>query len=123
MGKDRLESGRGRAPGVVKGAKGPSSKRPFYAALAVVAILGAGLVGYAASRPREAARVNIDATGNPDSARPYLLGRPDAPVTVLEFADFECPACGSFATITEPDVRQRLVDRGVINLHFYDFPL
>jgi protein-disulfide isomerase len=107
---------------VVKGSKA-SSKRPFYAALAVVAVVGAGLVGYAASRPREAERVMMETKGNPDSARPYVLGRPDAPVTVLEFADFECPACGSFATVTEPDVRQRLIDPGIIQLHFYDFPL
>ena len=33
------------------------------------------------------------------------------------------PACGRFATITEPDVRKRLIETGQANLTFYDFPL
>jgi protein-disulfide isomerase len=42
---------------------------------------------------------------------------------VVEFADFECPACGSFATLSEPDIRARLVNTGVIRYRFVDLPL
>jgi protein-disulfide isomerase len=52
-----------------------------------------------------------------------VYGRPDAPVTISEFADFECPACAQFATLTEPDVRKRLADAGQVSIRFYDFPL
>ena len=32
----------------------------------------------------------------------FLLGNPDAPIEVQEWADFECPGCMQFATVTEP---------------------
>ena len=53
----------------------------------------------------------------------YTMGRADAPVEVLEWADFECPACMQFATITEPDVRQRLIETGQVRFTFYFMPL
>jgi protein-disulfide isomerase len=42
---------------------------------------------------------------------------------VIEFGDFECPQCGRFATLTEPDVRKNLVAGGTIRLRYIDFPL
>ena len=52
-----------------------------------------------------------------------MIGSASAPVEVIEFADFECPACGQFATLTEPDVRTRLVNTGQVRFRFMDFPL
>ena len=51
------------------------------------------------------------------------MGNPNAPVQIMEFADFECPACGQFATVTEPDVRKRIVETGLASYRFFDFPL
>ncbi len=53
----------------------------------------------------------------------YLLGDPNAPVTIMEFADFECEQCANFSLLTEPDVRKRLIETGMANMRFYDFPL
>ena len=61
------------------------------------------------------------ATSGP--AQGYTLGNPDAPVQIIEFADFECPGCAQFATVTEPDVRKRIVEAGLASFTFYDFPL
>jgi protein-disulfide isomerase len=44
-------------------------------------------------------------------------------VQIIEFGDFECPSCGQFATVTEPDIRSRLIATGQVALTFYDFPL
>src|SRR5258706_118182 len=52
-----------------------------------------------------------------------LIGDESAPVEVTEFGDFECPQCGRFATLTEPDVRSRLVAGGQIRYRFIDYPL
>jgi len=56
-------------------------------------------------------------------AQGYLRGNPNAPVTIIEFADFECPGCGQFATLQGPDIKTRIVDAGLANFRFYDFPL
>ena len=51
------------------------------------------------------------------------MGSATAPLEVTEFGDFECPQCGRFATLTEPDVRTRLVNTGTIRWRYIDFPL
>jgi protein-disulfide isomerase len=80
-------------------------------------------IAWQATRPTSLGVVMIDPNTPLPEAEGYLLGDPNAPVQVLEFADFECPACGSFTTLTEPDVRKRLVETGQISFRFLDFPL
>lgn len=124
MGKDGVGSGKGRRAGVVKKAKKQESNRGFILALVGVAVLGAAAIGYVASRSGGSARVTeIDPNLPSVEAVGYVIGSPNAPIEVLEFADFECPGCGQFALLTAPDVKQRLVQTGQIRLRFMDFPL
>ena len=124
MAKDRLEAGRGRRPDVVKKSKaGSKSNTPFYAVLAIVAVAGIGALAYVATRPKNVATTVETPAIAAGEAQGYLLGKPDAPVQVIEFADFECPACGQFATLAEPDIRKRLIEPGTISYRFYDYPL
>jgi protein-disulfide isomerase len=55
-----------------------------------------------------------------DITSEHVLGNPDAPVTVVEYGDFECPYCAAAA----PVLRQ-LVDEseGRVRLVFRNFPL
>ena len=99
------------------------SNTPFYAALAIIAVVGIGAIAYVASRPKNVATTVEPAAVVAGEPQGYLLGKPDAPVQVIEFADFECPACAQFATLSEPDVRKRLVEPGLISYRFYDYPL
>ena len=122
MAKQRVDGGRGRRPGVVNSAKRGGPGRGFWLALGVAVVLGIGLLGYLASRPKVTA-TTIDPNLPPMKAEGYLLGSPTAPVEVVEFADFECPGCGQFSTITEPDVRTNLVNTGKIRMRFIDYPL
>jgi protein-disulfide isomerase len=59
----------------------------------------------------------------PGSAKGFTLGDSQAPVHIVEFADYECPACANFSVVTEPDVRSRIVDSGFAYVTFYVFPL
>jgi protein-disulfide isomerase len=106
----------------VRGARGAGSRRPFYVALVCVLAIGAGAISWAMQRSRAQGVVTIDpraAVGI--KAEGHTLGSASAPVEILEFADFECPACAQFATVTEPDVRSRLVNTGQVRFRFFEF--
>ena len=124
MAKKGESRGRGTAgrPSVVKAAKRGGPGQRFWIALGLVAVIGVGALSWAASRPK-ATSTRIDPTLPPMKAQGYLLGSPSAPVEVIEYADFECPSCGQFAALTEPDVRTRLINSGKVRMRFLDFPL
>lgn len=50
------------------------------------------------------------------------IGEADAPVVIREFADYQCPACASFAPTAER-IREELVESGDVRFVFFDFPL
>jgi protein-disulfide isomerase len=109
--------------GSVKSARKRSPNTLFYVALGLLAIAGLGTLGYVASRGSDRQVVTLDPNLPPVQSEGYVIGSPSAPIEVLEFADFECPACAQFATLHEPDVRTRLVNTGQVRLRFLDFPL
>lgn len=122
MGKERVGPDKGKRPGVVKNAR-KGSNRGFYLALAAVAIVGIAALSYLVTKSSKATRVTeVDPTLPPVAAVGYVIGDSAAPVEVLEFADFECGACAQFATLTAPDVKQRLVETGQIRLRILDVP-
>lgn len=95
---------------------------PFGAIIAVVAVIGVGAIGWIMSRPPVIITLDPAAAANL-SAAGVVTGSPDALVEVVEFADFECPGCGYFATIEEPDIMARLVATGEVRFRFMDYPL
>lgn len=107
---------------MVKANRTTPSRGRFFLVLAAVAIAGAAAIGYAAMKPKPGP-VAVDPNAPRPQAEGVVLGSPSAPVEIVEFADFECPACGKFATLQEPDVRARIVDKGLARLRFYYFPL
>ncbi len=52
-----------------------------------------------------------------------VLGSADAPVTIVEFSDFQCPFCGRFVQQTMPQIKSQYIDTGKVKLVFRDFPL
>jgi protein-disulfide isomerase len=50
-------------------------------------------------------------------------GDPAAPVTIVEFGDFQCPGCGSFALSVKPQLDGTLIASGQAKFVYYDFPL
>ena len=106
----------------VRTARARASRRPFYIALAALLLAGVAVVIYAWQRGRNAAApILIDRNATiAGEAVGYVRGSPDAPVEIIEFADFECPGCGEFARFVEPDVRTRLIETGMARFRFLD---
>ncbi len=50
-------------------------------------------------------------------------GRADAPVTMYEISDFECPFCGQFWRETLPEIERDYVATGKLKLIFVNMPL
>jgi len=51
------------------------------------------------------------------------LGAKSAKLILLEFSDFQCPFCRTFARGTLPAFEQKYVSAGQISLAFWNFPL
>jgi protein-disulfide isomerase len=98
------------------------SNARFVGVLILIAVVGIGILGYTMSRPRAGVKP-VDPNMIASTAQPYIVGNPNAPVKVIEFVDFECPVCAQWAQVTEPDVRERLINTGQVQLHIFDFPL
>jgi protein-disulfide isomerase len=51
----------------------------------------------------------------------YDRGRADAPVVVVEFSDFGCPFCATFATSTYPALHREFVETGKVRWKYVPF--
>lgn len=101
--------------------------RLFYIVLAVVAVAGVAFLLLAgdggddgAARPLPAWAADVEA--DPEAGVP--LGPDDAPATIMEFADYQCPHCAQFGTFTGKLIRQNFVEQGgLARWVLYDFPV
>jgi len=99
--------------------------KPFYAVLGVVVLVGVVALGYMMTRPTSVeipADVLIEVQDTAGFTG-YLLGSPDAPIEVVEYADYQCPFCQQFSTVQFPTIKSRLIESGKIRWRFRDFPL
>jgi protein-disulfide isomerase len=52
-----------------------------------------------------------------------ILGNPDAPITIVEYASLTCPHCAHFANEVLPELKKKWVDTGKAKLVLRDYPL
>jgi protein-disulfide isomerase len=106
-----------REPGVIPARRtGPSRLQlGIAAAIAVAAVAALIILG----NLQQPATPSASAAGIAVSAN--AMGVATAPVTIEEFADFQCPACRAFATGTEPQLRTAYIATGKVRLVFRHF--
>ncbi len=62
-------------------------------------------------------------TGIVTNLKGYSLGRPDAPLTMVEFTDLQCPFCRQFALTSFDEIKKNWIDTGKLRYFSRDFPL
>jgi len=110
--------------------EGGSNMRKLYLVLAAVAIIGVAYVALSVGSGSGAAVVApIEIEGIDSLPRLVALaqgvtkGDPDASIEILEFGDYQCPACMNFAGMIKPQIDLSYVETGRVRFIFYDFPL
>ncbi len=115
----------------------PASR--VYWVATIVGLVGAGMLALALRTPSGGSETAIEgsttdelppAAGQPGQAGfparfdslGMSLGSAEAPVVVREFADYQCPACGSFAPVAR-QLREEYVEAGRVRFVLFDFPL
>ncbi len=88
----------------------------------LVALTLAGALPATAQAPRpggDASASDLLATTGEDR----VLGRSDAPITIIEYASLSCPHCARFATGVLPKLKEKWIDTGKVRLILRAFPL
>lgn len=100
----------------------------FWSIIGIVVIAAAAFLitvavtgGFAPVEPIEASAPNAP-VGQTEEGYWYK-GDPEAPVQVIKYSDFQCPACANYATILGEVVDQQYVETGQVQFVYHDFPL
>ena len=75
----------------------------------------------AANQPKQTAAKEHKVNGLSLDKQP-VIGKKDAPVTMILFSDFSCPHCSLFDKTVLPKIKSDLVDKGKAKLYFMNFP-
>ena len=100
----------------------------FYIIILAVAVVGGGVLYYAIRGGTPALEpVELGDLGNAELAElaqpAYVFGDSDAPVTIMEFADYQCSSCKRFAVMVKPQVDAAYISTGRAKLVLHDYPL
>ncbi len=69
---------------------------------------------------QQPAPVNVGEIPEGDS---YVMGSDDAPITIVEYTDYQCPFCSRHFSQTFAQIKQNYIDEGLVRYVFKDFPL
>lgn len=78
-------------------------------------VSAANLAAIGQQQPRGLSQVSTD--DDP------VLGDKNAPLTIIEFSDYECPFCKRSFDQVLPELKKNYIDTGKLKLVFRDFPL
>jgi protein-disulfide isomerase len=52
-----------------------------------------------------------------------MLGKKDAPITIVEYTDYQCPYCQRFHVTSFPEIKRNYIDTGKVRFFSKDLPL
>ncbi len=96
--------------------------------LLIISIFTGGF-GFGTDTPTGGTVINPPADNEPTSIKEVsldddaVLGNKDAPVTIVEFSDYQCPFCRRSYTQVYPLLKENFINNGKVKFIFRDFPL
>lgn len=99
----------------------------------IALVIGAFLVAFGAGGgfKTSTATTDVSTTTSPVNGIPtgitadgfYYKGNPQAAVKVIEYADFQCPACKNYTDTAGRELTTKFIETGKVQIIFHDFPL
>jgi protein-disulfide isomerase len=89
--------------------------------LMLSALLSAGFV-LGSTGAAQAQDVPVEQSKFAHATLERVLGKADAPVTLIEYAALTCSHCAEFHTMVLPELKKNYIDTGKVRLVFRDFP-
>ena len=81
------------------------------------------LTAAAQKRPQGRAEIPSDELMQPGPLPELVLGKEDAPVTVVEYASMTCGHCANFHNKVFPALKEKYIDSGKVRFVMREFPL
>jgi len=107
------------------------NKEDFWKYVKIIAVIAVLILGY--NYYTEAGVTGNVVANAPGNAPPAIAevsidddaikGEKDAPVTIIEFSDYECPFCARFYSQTLNQIDEKYIKTGKVRLVYRDFPL
>jgi protein-disulfide isomerase len=96
------------------------SRRHIVAGISATALAGLAPKGaFAQSKNKRFSPAELH---KPGPIGDHVLGKADAPVTIVEYASFTCPHCATFHAGTFKKLKEKYIDTGKVKLIFRPFP-
>lgn len=108
--------------------QGQTRRKTLLLGLGALAIAGSGIAYFALIGEPAVSTPAIAAEGDAldlkvNAEKDNILGKADAPVTVVEYSSLTCPHCANFHQMTVPDLKEKYVKTGKVRYVIREFPL
>lgn len=87
------------------------------------ALLFSALIAPVQAQAKTFEYIDSPSLSNAPLATDYSLGKPNSPVTFIEYASLSCPHCAHFHSQVLPELKKRYIDTGKMIYILRQFPL
>lgn len=94
------------------------------AVVVIVSVIGAAMLGHQATEIAKDDSIIVSEAAPPANAEPNgrAWGPKDAPITVIEYIDYECPSCAYFALNYEHEFFEKYAATGKVRFEIQNAP-